>query len=113
MLHLLKNIVIDKYLNQFAHKELYVLYKTMLKKMVGLTSNYSNIHGFMNDNINSYTSIVMDAMKMNQDYSTKGSCNTPLKEESIIDTTRSLNFQNIIMNYYEIGISTPTTPYLR
>jgi len=36
--------------------------------MVGLNSNSSNMYRFMDDNINSYRSMVIDEMKMNQDY---------------------------------------------
>jgi hypothetical protein len=34
--------------------------------MVGSTSSSSNVHGVVNDNNNCYSSMVMDAMKMNQ-----------------------------------------------
>jgi len=36
--------------------------------MVGSNSNSSNMYGFMDANINSYRSIVIDEMRMNQDY---------------------------------------------
>jgi len=46
--------------------------------MVGLTFNSSNIHGLMDDNITPYKSMIIDSMRMNQDYLSEGSCNIPL-----------------------------------
>jgi len=43
--------------------------------MVGSTSISNGIHEFVNDNSNSYRIMVMDAMKINQGYSSEGSCN--------------------------------------
>jgi hypothetical protein len=42
------------------------------------TLTSSNLQEFVNDNNNSYRSIVMDATKMNQNDSGEGSCNIPL-----------------------------------
>jgi hypothetical protein len=47
----------------------------MIKRMVGSTSISNGIHEFVNDNSNSYRIMVMDAMKINQGYSSEGSCN--------------------------------------
>lgn len=49
--------------------------------MVGLTSNQSNIYEFADDNSNSYRSMVIDAMKMSQNYLGEGSYNIFLDEE--------------------------------
>jgi hypothetical protein len=38
----------------------------MIERMVGSTSSSSNVHGVVNDNNNCYSSMVMDAMRMNQ-----------------------------------------------
>ena len=70
----------------------------MLERMVDLTFSFINIHGFTDDNNNSYKSIVMNAMRMNQNYSSKCSHNILLDEESNanakpnVDTIRFLNF---------------------
>jgi hypothetical protein len=48
-----------------AHREPYIPYKTMIEMMVGSTSSCSNVHGVVDDNDNSYRSIVIDAMIMN------------------------------------------------
>jgi hypothetical protein len=59
----------------------------MFERMVDLTSSSSNIHEFAYDNSNPYRSLVMDAMRMNQNYSCEGSRNIPLYEELNVDTT--------------------------
>ena len=38
----------------------------MVEMMVGLTFSYSNVHGVIDDNSNSYKNIVVDAMRINQ-----------------------------------------------
>jgi len=48
------------------HTENHVLYKTMVERMVGSTSNSNNMHGVINDNSNRYRSMIMDAMWMNE-----------------------------------------------
>ena len=55
----------EKYLCWLAHREPYIPYKTMIEMMVGSTSSCSNVHGVVDDNDNSYRSIVIDAMIMN------------------------------------------------
>ena len=52
----------------FAHGELYVPYKTMIKRMVGSTSNSSNVHKIEDDNSNPYRNMVINAMRINQGY---------------------------------------------
>ena len=70
----------------------------MLERMVDLTSSSSNIHEFVDDNNNPYRSMVTNAMRMNQNYSSKCSYNIPLDEEpntnakSNVDKTSFLNF---------------------
>jgi hypothetical protein len=58
----------EKYLCWFAPRESYATYKTMIKRMVGLTSSSSNMHEIIDDNNNRYMSMIMDAMRMNQSY---------------------------------------------
>jgi len=43
-----------KYLCWFAHWEPYVLYETMVKKIVGSTSSISNVHEVVDNNSNPY-----------------------------------------------------------
>lgn len=43
----------------------------MLERMVGLISSSRNITRFIDDYSNSYRNMVIDAMKMNLDYSVK------------------------------------------
>jgi hypothetical protein len=38
----------------------------MGERVVGSTSNASNVHGVVNDNSNPYMNMVMDAKRMNQ-----------------------------------------------
>ena len=57
MMHLLqkkKKRFIEKYLCWFAHIELYVLYETMVERMIGSLSNSSNMHEVVDDNSNHY-----------------------------------------------------------
>jgi hypothetical protein len=58
----------EKYLCWFAHGEPYVPYETMIERMVGPTSNFSNVHRVVDDNSNPYRNMVIDAMIMNQSY---------------------------------------------
>jgi len=83
MMHLLKKEFVDKYFCWVPH----VPYTIMFERMVDLTSSSSNIHEFAYDNSNPYRSLVMDAMRMNQNYSCEGSRNIPLDEELNVDTT--------------------------
>ena len=70
----------------------------MLERMVDLTSSSSNIHEFVDDNNNPYRSMVTNAMRMNQNYSSECSYNIPLDEEPNanaklnVDRTSFLNF---------------------
>jgi hypothetical protein len=50
----------------------------MVKKMVSSTFNSGNVHGVMDDNRNSYKSMVIDAMRMNKGY--EGECLSVYKE---------------------------------
>jgi lysine/ornithine N-monooxygenase len=54
-----------KYLCWFAHREPYVPYKTMVKRMVRSTSSSSNVHEVIDENNNSYRNMVMNVMRMN------------------------------------------------
>ena len=50
----------------YAHREPYVLYDTMVERMIELTSNSSAMHGVVDDNSNPYKNMVMDAMRISQ-----------------------------------------------
>jgi len=58
----------------FAYKETHVPYETVLERIVGSTSTFSNIHEVVNDNSNCYRSMVIDVMRMNHSYSSEDSC---------------------------------------
>jgi len=56
----------------FVHGEPYVLYETMIQRIVESTSNSSSVHGVADDNSNPYRNMVMHVMRMNQGYT--GEC---------------------------------------
>jgi hypothetical protein len=57
----------------------------MLEMMVNSNSSSSKIHEFVDDNNNPYRSVMMDAMRMNQDYSGEDSFNILLYKEPNVD----------------------------
>ena len=61
-----------KYMCWFVHGEPYVLYATMIQRIVESTSNSSSVHGVADDNSNPYRNMVMHVMRMNQGYT--GEC---------------------------------------
>jgi hypothetical protein len=71
MMHLFKKTFVKKYLCWFTYRKPYVLYITMLERMAGSISSSRNITRFIDDYSNSYRSMMIDAMKMNLDYSVK------------------------------------------
>ena len=85
MIHLLQKGFIEKYLCWFTHKEPYFPYETMVEWMVGSTSSSNNIDKVVDDNSNSYMSIVMDVMRMNHNYSYDCSI---VNEKPNVDTLR-------------------------
>jgi len=68
--------------------------------MVESTSNSSNVHGLIDDNNNSYKSMVMNVMRMNQVYA--GECSI-VDEKPNIDATR----------FFDIFLKIPTNHYIR
>ena len=65
MMHLLHKGLMEDYLCWYAHGELFVRNESMVERVIGSTSNASNVHRVVNDNNNSYRNMVMDAMRMN------------------------------------------------
>ena len=63
-------------------------HNTTVKRMVGSTSSFINVHGVVNDNSNPYRNIVIDAMRINQGYA--GECSI-VDEESDADVTKFFN----------------------
>jgi hypothetical protein len=57
-----------KYMCWFVHGEPYVLYETMIQRIVESTSNSSSVHGVADDNSNPYRNMVMHVVRMNQGY---------------------------------------------
>ena len=50
-----------------AHRKSYVPHDTMVERMVGLASSFSNVHEVLDDNSNiPYRIMIMDTMRMNQ-----------------------------------------------
>jgi len=56
----------EKYLCWYTHEEPFVPHDTMVERMVGSTSSFSNVHEVVDDNSNPYRNMVMDAMRINQ-----------------------------------------------
>jgi len=50
----------------YAHKEPYVHHDIIVERMVGSTSNSSNVYGVVDENSNPYRNTVMEVMRMNQ-----------------------------------------------
>jgi len=65
-MHLLTKGFMEDYMCWYAHRELFVPNESMVERMVGSTSSASNVHKVVNDNINPYRNMVMDAMRMNE-----------------------------------------------
>ncbi|KAL9360613.1 hypothetical protein Peur_048736 [Populus x canadensis] len=87
-MHLLTKEFMEDYLCWYAKGELFVPNKSMVERVIGLTSSASNVHIVVNDNNNSYRNMVMDAMRMNQ-----GNVNQCpiIEEEPNADATRFFN----------------------
>jgi hypothetical protein len=89
MIHLLKNDFAKKYLCWFTHyKNHMFLMKPCLK---GWLTQLLVLEIYMSSQkiiIIFYRSMIMDAMRMNHDYSGEGSCNISLDEEPNINRTR-------------------------
>ena len=65
-MHLLTKGFMKDYLYWYAHGELFLPNKRMVKRLVRSTSSASNMHEVENDNSNLYRNIVMDAMRMSE-----------------------------------------------
>jgi hypothetical protein len=51
--------------------------ETMVEKIIGWTSSYSNVYKVVDNNNKFYKNMIMDAMKMNWDYA----CQYPIVDE--------------------------------
>jgi hypothetical protein len=89
----------------------------MVERMVGSTFNANNVHGVVNDNINPYRTMVIDAMTMNQGYASQCSI---IDEESNADTSRFFDLlkdsdeslwdgSQIIVNYWSLNRCLPSS----
>jgi len=65
-MHLLTKWFMEDYLCWYTHGELFVPNESMVERVVGSTSNASNVHEVVNDNNNPYRNMVMNAMRMNE-----------------------------------------------
>jgi hypothetical protein len=61
MMHLFKIRFVEKYLCWFVYEEPYIPNKSMLQMIIGSTSSSSYTYEVVDDNNNSYKSLVMDA----------------------------------------------------
>jgi hypothetical protein len=64
-MHLLQKRFMEQYMYCYTHGEPYVPHETMVERIIGSTSSASNVHGVVDENSNSYRTMVMDAMRMN------------------------------------------------
>ena len=78
----------------FALRKPYVPNKTILERIVGITSSCSNIYEVVDDNSNHYRNIMMDALKMNHGYSGE---DLSVDEKLNMDASRFFN----ILKYYD------------
>jgi hypothetical protein len=92
-----KKRFMEKYLCWFAQEKPYVPYKTMIERMVELTSSSSNVYEVVNDNSNYYRSMIMDAMRMN--YQGDASECSIINEEPNADASR---FFDLLKDFYEL-----------
>jgi len=74
-----------RYLCWFAYGEPYVPYETIVERIVGSTSNSSNVYEVVDDNSNPYRNMIIDAMRINQGYVDQ--CPV-IDEEPNVDATR-------------------------
>jgi hypothetical protein len=56
----------EDYLFLYTYEELFVRNESMVKVMVGSTSNANNVHEVVNNNSNPDRNMVMNVMRMNQ-----------------------------------------------
>jgi hypothetical protein len=87
-IHLLHKRFVEEYLCWYAHKESFVPHETMVERMIGSTFRASIVYGVVNENNNPYMTIVMDAMRMNQDHASQ--C-TIVDEKPNADAKRFFN----------------------
>jgi hypothetical protein len=92
---------VERYLCWFAHGKPYVPYMTMVEKMIRLTFSYSNVYEVVVDNSNPYSNIVIDAMWMNQGYTSQ--CPIVDKEPNADTTKFFFIFWKTLMNHYGMG----------
>jgi hypothetical protein len=67
-MQLLEKWSVKKYSCWFGHGEFYVPYETVLEGMIDIAFSSRKIHGFANNNSNTYRSMMMNEMRMNHDY---------------------------------------------
>jgi hypothetical protein len=69
----------EKYLCWFTLVKSYVLYETIVEKMAKSISSSNNVYEVVDDNNNHCKSMMMDAMRMNQDYADE--CSIMIKNQ--------------------------------
>ena len=89
-----KKSFMEKYLCWFSYREPYAPYETMIEKMIGSPSNFSNVHEVVDDNNNCYRRMIIDAIIINQGDASE--C-LIIDEEPNVDACRFFD----ILKYYE------------
>ena len=74
-----KKRFMEKYLCWFTPVKSYVLYETIVKKMAKSISSSNNVYEVVDDNNNHCKSMMMNAMRMNQDYADE--CSIMIKNQ--------------------------------
>jgi len=59
----------EKYLCCYAHRKPYFPHDTLIEKIVESTSSSNNMHEVVDENSDPYRNMIIDAMRMNQNYS--------------------------------------------
>jgi len=73
----------------------------MVEKMVGTTSNSSNVHDVVDDNSNLYRNMIIDALRMNQGYASECFIKN---EEPNADSATFFNLLKDSENHYRICV---------
>jgi len=85
----------EKYLCWYACGKPYISYDTMVERIVGPISSFSNVHGVVDDYNDLYMNMVMNAMRMNQDYTSQ----CPIIDEEL--NTNVTKFFDLLKDFDE------------
>jgi len=71
-----------------SHERLYIIYETMLEKIISSISSSIDLYEILDNNSNHYMSMVINEIWINHVYSGEDSHSIPLDEEPNEDATR-------------------------